>query len=939
MKILLYNRLNPHQITGFAKFRAAIEADNLIGADVRKVGDNLFRAKLNRKDRLLFSLYRYNDECYCLVLEFLANHAYEKSRFLAGKTIVDDTLVPAEPLPTVEQVTAISYLNPASGQFNLLDKILSFDDAQQAIYQLPPPLVIIGSAGSGKTALVLEKMKQAVGDILYVSLSSFLVESARNLYFANNYQNEDQEIEFLSFREFLESIQVPEGREITQRDFEGWLQRHRPGRGINDSHKLFEEFRGVITGPDTEKPWLEREDYLALGVKQSIFAEEERPQVYDLFEKYQKHLQQEMLFDTNIISHHYQEKVSARYDFVVVDEVQDLTNIQLFLILKALRTASGFLLCGDSNQIVHPNFFSWSKVKTLFFQNRGIAGQSEVVRVLNANYRNSPLITQIANRILKLKQARFGSIDKESNYLVTAISAKHGALQLLPDDDKTKYDLDAKTRHSTQFAVLVMHPEQKQQARRWFNTPLVFSIQEAKGLEYDSIILFNFISDEDKAFREIARGIDPGELDKDSLDYRRVKDKKDRSLEVYKFYINALYVAITRAVHNLYVIEAKDAAALIKLLKLSDFGGELAVEQQKSSLQEWQKEARKLELQGKQEQADDIRSRILQQVPVPWPVLTREAFTTLFEKEQAGETNKKQRLQLLEYAQLYCHRPALKSLHVAGFKAVNQGEKKCLKQLYRNHYLKYDLKHFGAVLLETEKFGIDHRTVFNLTPLMVATRLGNTGLVKALLERGANSALLASNGFNALQISLEMALTDEHYSREKIAAIYPLLSPDSLSIQVDGRLIKVDNRLMGFFLINVMIALFYRYLGSSKFRGRGFNAKQLTDTLAMLPESILPKRRKQHQYISSILSGNEVFRESNYNRKLFRRLERGYYTINPNLKLRIGEAWVAVHDVYRLEDLGAEYIDMKHNYFDLNELAQNVINRFRQHVRDMIEET
>jgi superfamily I DNA/RNA helicase len=41
---------------------------------------------------------------------------------------------------------------------------------------------------------------------------------------------------------------------------------------------------------------------------------------------------------------------------VLVDEVQDLTTAQLALVLKTLKTPDAFMLCGDSNQIVHPNF-------------------------------------------------------------------------------------------------------------------------------------------------------------------------------------------------------------------------------------------------------------------------------------------------------------------------------------------------------------------------------------------------------------------------------------------------------------------------------------------------------------------------------------------------------------------------------------------------------
>ena len=902
MNVLFYNDLNLRNIPGLAKVQKALETGNFTQADVRKIDDNLYRARLNRNDRLLFSLHNFQGEPYCLILEHIPNHAYEKSRFLSRGVVVDEDKIPVISSTDVAESKELVYLNTSSNHFNLLDKIISFDDAQQSIYKLPPPLVIIGSAGSGKTALTLEKMKQTSGDVLYVSLSPFLVQNARNLYYANGYENENQEVDFLSFHEFIESIRVPDGREVKLRDFSVWFQKHKGQSKLKDPHKLFEEFRGVLTGPSTESAWLSRNEYLELGIKQSIYREEERPNVYDLFEKYLDHLKSNQLYDTNIVSHEYLSKASARYDFIVVDEVQDITNIQLFLILKALRNAGDFILCGDSNQIVHPNFFSWSKVKSLFFEQKNLTGHSEIIRVLQSNYRNSPVVTHIANRILKLKHARFGSIDKESNYLVDSIGGQRGSLQLLNDSDKVKKDLDSKTSHSTKFAVLVMHPDQKAKASQWFKTPLVFSIQEAKGLEYDNIILYNFISDEEKAFRDIAAGVDPKALEGDTLDYARAKDKSDKSLEVYKFYINALYVAMTRAVSNLFLVEERQKHPLIRLLDMEQYSSDLALDKQDSSLDEWQKEARKLELQGKQEQADDIRDRILKQKPVPWPVLDLNAFTALQEEALTGN-NKKKRILALEYALVYHHRPTLNALIKEGVNAASQPEGKSLTQLYRKHYMTYDLKNPGSVLRDTEQYGIDHRTIFNLTPLMVASRIGNTGLVKELVERGADQNKTGSNGLNALQLALEMALFDEKYAKNKLSDIYQSLEPDSLSIQAEGRLIKLDKRLMGLFTLNLMFALFYRTLGNAFSINCGFTAKDITERVQQLPDSVLPERRKRQTYISGILSGNEVERDSPYNRKLFKRIKRGHYIINPLLKLREEDQWVAVHDLLKLDDL------------------------------------
>lgn len=93
----------------------------------------------------------------------------------------------------------------------------------------------------------------------------------------------------------------------------------------------------VITGPATDKSWLSREDYLQLGVKELIFLAEKRAQVYDIFEKYPTFLQKEQLHDSHIVSYQYLPCLQPRYDFAVVDEVQDLTSIQLYLANSTLN--------------------------------------------------------------------------------------------------------------------------------------------------------------------------------------------------------------------------------------------------------------------------------------------------------------------------------------------------------------------------------------------------------------------------------------------------------------------------------------------------------------------------------------------------------------------------------------------------------------------------
>jgi hypothetical protein len=308
----------------------------------------------------------------------------------------------------------------------------------------------------------------------------------------------------------LETIRVPEGREINYREFERWFERYKHHAPIKNSHQLYEEFNGVLTGYSVDSAYLDRQNYLELGVRRSIFLNSERSAVYDIFEKFIDFLKSSKFYSPNMVSYEYVRLCRPKYDFVVADEVQDLTNIQIHLILKTLRSQSNYVLCGDANQIVHPNFFSWSAVKSMFYEQHAQKNKErhrEIIRVLNANYRNSLSVTNLANRLLLIKNARFGSIDRESNYLVRCVSETKGNIEFLAEKDKTKQELNAKTGRSARTAVIVMRSEDKKAAQAFFKTPLLFAIHEVKGLEYENIVLLNFVSGNTREFNSIVEGV------------------------------------------------------------------------------------------------------------------------------------------------------------------------------------------------------------------------------------------------------------------------------------------------------------------------------------------------------------------------------------------------------------------------------------------------
>lgn len=894
MRILKYRGLDLTLIhKKYEKVISMLEQNDFYSAEIKKLqGTPYYRAKLDHTNRLLFTMISYQDEKYILILEIINNHNYEHSRFLNG-TKIDFDKIEEQPVDLDKQlIETVLYINHRNPYIHILDRIISLDPEQNQIFELQPPLIIIGSAGSGKTLLTLEKIKTYPGHILYVTASSYLAQNSRDLYYANNYINDEQEVDFLSYQEFLATIKVPDGKDIDFSIFANWAAKFYQHKAAKDPNKLYEEFKGVITG-NGENNYLTKEQYLNLGVKQSIYIYNERNEVYNLFTKYLEFINNNKLYDSNLLAFEYLSLCTPKYDLVVVDEVQDLSRVQLLLILKSCLYADQFILCGDANQIVHPNFFSWSNVKSFFYKQEHLT--TNLTRILHKSYRNASAIIDLANKILKCKQARFGSVDHESNYLIEHHSKDRGEIYSIIHNSKALAEINNKTRKSTKFAVIVLREQQKSEAKLYFDTPLVFSIHEAKGLEYENIILYNLINIEAKSFLEISRGISRQDLDSDLI-YKRIKDKTDHSLDIYKFYINALYVAVTRAIKNIYIIET-GPHALLDLLSIQPTTELTTINCQESSIADWQKEMHRLELQGKQAQAEAIKSTILVTKNVPWKILSAKDLFDL--KSKALDLNindKKSRLLLLEHALAYNDKDLLNSLQKLKFIPALKVQKS-MDLLQRNYFMGYTGSNYAYILRDIDKYGIDFRNQFNQTPLMVAGYFGNTNLIKELLERGSNLQLVDNYGHNAWQISLRQAFADSNFAKKKLHSIYSLLNPSNINLQINNQLVKLGDQYMEFFLINAMMVMM---TSRKNLNIAAFKVDHFLSPLQNFPESIISIKRKQRAYISSILAKNEISRQNPYNRKLFVRVKLGWYILNPELQIKTLNEW---HNIYKLLDL------------------------------------
>ncbi|GGR34610.1 UvrD-helicase domain-containing protein [Deinococcus ruber] len=902
MRFLTYHDLDISRVKKqFAKVRDAIERDDFRSPDVKKLAQGqYYRARLDDTNRLLLQFVRHRQETVCLALEVIHQHAYEKSRFLRGAAVDEAKLPDFEVQQAQQEAAPLRYLHPTRGEFHLLDKVISFDDTQDTVYRTAPPIILAGSAGSGKTALTLQKLRELPGKVLYVTLSPYLAQSAGELYRAYGFENEAQDVAFLSFREYLDTIRRPAGREVRFEEFRNWVARQ-PGLNFTDAHQLFEEFRGVLSsrpqGP------LRREAYLGLGIRQSIYEQGQREQVYALFQKYLSWMQTSKLLDFSLLASSYLSEVTPSFEFVVVDEVQDLTAAQLALILKALTVPGQFLLCGDSNQIVHPNFFSWASVKTLLYLDPDLA-ERQSISVLRANFRNASQVTRVANTLLKVKHARFGSVDRESNFLVQAVASDPGSVTYLPDDARVKKHLDEQTRGSTEYAVLVLRDEDKAEARRAFGTPLVFSVQEAKGLEYPNIILYNVISGQRQMYAQIAEGVSPADLNVDELRYSRARDKADKSLEIYKFYVNALYVAVTRAVSRVILVEADTRHPLLELLgiELGNEAEQLRVKQ--ASRDDWEREARKLELQGKREQAGDIRRRILQQKPVPWEVWTPQVLRRMEEETRARPGDPKVARGLIDFALLNRQDRLLETLRdlkvkpASSYLRNSDKDRRLQRQGVLDKYRRpFESANLKSLLGECDRYGVDYRTPANLTPLMLAAEIGNLPLIDALLERGADITQTDLFGRTPYLLALNRALEDPQFAAQSFGPLDERLRPSALDVLVSERLIRLSPEGAEFYFLSVLLATLPHFHSQLldpptapeelRKRQNGFFADVLLRNLDAMPERVLKEARRRRTYVNHVLARAEV--ESTYlpARRLWKRSSKGFYQLNPEMQLKV----------------------------------------------------
>ncbi|XP_023368914.1 TPR and ankyrin repeat-containing protein 1 [Otolemur garnettii] len=288
---------------------------------------------------------------------------------------------------------------------------------------------------------------------------------------------------------------------------------------------------------------LTEEAYKKLGRKRSPNFKEDRSEIYSLFCVYQQIRSQKGYFDEEDVLYNLSWRLSKlrvlpwSIHELYGDEIQDFTQAELALLMKCINDPNAMFLTGDTAQSIMKGVaFRFSDLRSLFhYASRNSIDKQYAVRKpkkihqLYQNYRSHSGRSRLWTCLL---------------------------------GDIWAHTLDY-------FVILVANETAKENIPEELGLALVLTVYEAKGLEFDDVLLYNFFTDSE-AYKEwkIISSFTPSSDSREEnrplveVPLEKLSSSQSRSLmvnpEMYKLLngeLKQLYTAITRARVNLWIFD------------------------------------------------------------------------------------------------------------------------------------------------------------------------------------------------------------------------------------------------------------------------------------------------------------------------------------------------------------------------------------------------
>ena len=303
---------------------------------------------------------------------------------------------------------------------------------------------------------------------------------------------------------------------------------------------IYKEIYGMIFGCDSDT-MLSLDDYKRM--RKNSFSSEECEVIYGIAKMFEDFQKAQNVLDNNIISRKLLENSQKikKYSVSIIDEVQDFTQINL----KFLKEISIKMFCvGDALQMINPSYFTFSYLKNLMY-NEDVTDVAE----LESNYRNNKKIVEILNDLNEINIKQFGT----HNFVMTGKSVDENTLTNAVYISDKNFIESLKNQKFENFTILVSDFEQKKALRQLFKKQEILTISEIKGLERETVLLYNVLSSNNDKWQKLR------ELN--------INHKQADENSVFRFFFNLFYVGLSRAKHNLFVYEENQISIFDEFFK------------------------------------------------------------------------------------------------------------------------------------------------------------------------------------------------------------------------------------------------------------------------------------------------------------------------------------------------------------------------------------
>ncbi len=489
----------------------------------------------------------------------------------------------------------------------------------------PTPTLILGGAGSGKTLMAVHILNDFPGDSASENRNIYFTQS-RELRLAVTAwykQISEPEKSVPAFREIndfcweaLEANRIPVQQILSYSTFfEAFFQNcvSKADKSVLEKNGIdrlavWTEIRGVIKG-QLNHDWqpyapnladMGKDTYIHLPAECSTLDLQQRELVWNIYEQYRAFLQRGHYLDDNDLARETLRLLTEKrdsvkkYDLIVVDEVQDYTEVQICLLSHLANTRDRIVFAGDANQNVNPSLFQEEKLQRLFFDGK----KTKLKTVsLTGNYRCPRQTVDVANALSAMRRECIAKGKDEREQDETSLRDGTEPYRLVYSEENMK-SLAAEMMKFPGTAFLVPDEMTKNEVIERFigkeeyeraGTPFVHTVAEVKGMEYTYVVCCNLFGRHIDKWNEML-----------SPEHRKKQTGE-------RFYFNLPYAAMTRTRQHLCFADEKLQDTVEERLKLRRIGkfdaDRLYFRTLNSESSGWEQDARNYERSGMYEEA------------------------------------------------------------------------------------------------------------------------------------------------------------------------------------------------------------------------------------------------------------------------------------------------------------------------------------------------